>query len=101
MSKLAIPIRLTRAAMRLVAMFGRAAWDYALNARDAPDAVPRVSKHRAVEGRPCWRFNINRGSAPVRKVERWLARGGGSPLLRSEQEIAADHIHPRHKRFGL
>jgi hypothetical protein len=40
------------------------------------------------------RFQIRPNSSP-RKVQRWLNRGGGSPLLRSLEAIAADHVHPK------
>jgi hypothetical protein len=41
-----------------------------------------------------YRFQIGPNSSP-RKVQRWLARGGGAPLLRTPEAIAADHIHPK------
>lgn len=39
-------------------------------------------------------FQIGPNSSP-RKVQRWLSRGGGSPRLRSLEDIAADHVHPK------
>jgi hypothetical protein len=44
-------------------------------------------------------FDIGPNSHPS-KVARWLKRGGGSPLLRSAERIAADHVHPRRDRVA-
>jgi len=42
-------------------------------------------------------FDIGPNSSP-RKVARWLARGGGSPIARTPAQMAKAHIHPRSKR---
>lgn len=44
-----------------------------------------------------FKFSIGPNSSP-RKVQRWLGRGGGSPLARSIMAITIDHVHPRHVR---
>jgi hypothetical protein len=45
------------------------------------------------------KFQIGPNSHPS-KVARWLGRGGGVPLTRTPEQIAAAHIHPRSLRAG-
>jgi hypothetical protein len=62
--------------VRLVAMFGRAAWGEAFKARDLPDTVPPTSKYRNAVGRDHYRFRIHLGGTSIGKIQRYLARGG-------------------------
>ena len=42
-------------------------------------------------------FEIGPHSSP-RKVARWLARGGGKPLIRPLDVITRAHVYPRSRR---
>jgi hypothetical protein len=42
-------------------------------------------------------FDIGPNSSP-RKVSRWIARGGGVRPLRTPEQMAKAHIHPRKLR---
>lgn len=55
------------------------------------------AKNESFTPRKFTKFRIGPNSHP-RKVSRWLGRSGGSPITRTPKQIAADHIHPRHKR---
>jgi hypothetical protein len=74
---LSLPARLTRAAVRLVALFGRAAWGEAFKAHDLPSQPVPANKYRNTVGRPFYCARIHLGGASIRKVRRCLACGSG------------------------
>ena len=43
-------------------------------------------------------YNVHRGSAPPRKVRRWLARSGGDDPRFVTDAMRERHVHPRHLR---